>query len=69
MDASSSASGNQAFTFIGEGTFTGVAGQLRFTHLTDQTTTVYGDVNGDKVADFQIDLASYLTLNASDLTL
>lgn len=52
MDANTNVGGDQAFAFIGnEAAFTGAAGELRFTG-----GFVEGDVNGDAVADFQIEL-------------
>lgn len=69
VDAATTLSGNQAFSFIGDTAFSGVARQLRFEHLTADTTAIYGDVNGDAVADFQINLATYVDLLASDFHL
>jgi Ca2+-binding RTX toxin-like protein len=73
VDASSKIAGDQAFSFIGTNEFSKVAGQLRFTKET--LTTVYGDVNGDGVADFnfQLDLSFVLegglNLTAADFVL
>jgi hypothetical protein len=55
IDARTNVTGNQAFTFIGTGAFSGISGQLRIA-LSGSTTVVSGDVNGDSVADFQIGL-------------
>jgi len=62
IDANTGVAGNQDFTFIGNATFTHVAGQLRYdgTHL-------MGDVNGDGVADFSITLANHATVTAGDI--
>jgi serralysin len=58
IDADSNAEGNQAFTFIGGGAFTG-AGQLRATQdATTKVWTVQGDTNGDGVADFQFEVVT-----------
>ncbi|WP_342242283.1 type I secretion C-terminal target domain-containing protein, partial [Inquilinus sp. OTU3971] len=46
IDANTIAAGNQAFSFIGGGLYTGVAGQLRYS-IVGSTTTIAGDVNGD----------------------
>jgi serralysin len=55
IDANSGVAGNQAFTFIGGSAFSGAAGELReFTQGGDHI--VAGDVNGDMVADFTINL-------------
>ncbi len=53
IDANSALAGNQAFSFIGGAAFTGVAGQLRV-QASGTNQLVYGDVNGDGVADFLI---------------
>ncbi|TWF58825.1 cadherin domain-containing protein [Neorhizobium alkalisoli] len=55
IDADSTKDGNQAFSFIGAHLFNGKAGELRYAVKDDQTY-VYGDVNGDKKADFAIHL-------------
>ncbi|MFS0737028.1 family 16 glycosylhydrolase [Sphingomonas sp. 1P06PA] len=53
IDANSLAAGNQAFSWIGTGAFTGVAGQLR-DQVSGTNHMVLGDVNGDRVADFMV---------------
>jgi serralysin len=53
IDANSSVAGDQAFTFIGNGAFTGAAGQLR-TYSQGGQNYLAGDVNGDGLADFTI---------------
>ena len=68
IDANSLVGGNQAFTFIGAAAFSGVAGQLRFEQA-GGNTFVSGDVNGDRVADFQIELTGPITPVASDFVL
>ena len=45
---------NDAFTFVGEAGFSGVAGELRVETAGDGTSIVMGDVNGDGQADFQL---------------
>jgi len=73
IDANSHVGGNQKFELIGTGKFTGNAsdsqhrGELRF-HKHDGASIVQGDVNGDKVADFEIDVRVN-TLHASDFVL
>ena len=42
-----------AFTFIGTGAFSGKAGELRY-DLTSDGFQLFGDVNGDAIADFQL---------------
>ena len=53
IDANSNTAGDDAFTFIGTGAFTHTAGQLRYEQIGTQTH-LYGDVNGDGVADLHI---------------
>ena len=65
---------NNAFKFIGKAAFGGSAGQLRFfftnpAGTADDRTTVEGDVNGDRQADFRIDLAGLHNLTATDFIL
>ncbi|RYF56517.1 MAG: hypothetical protein EOO39_36600, partial [Cytophagaceae bacterium] len=49
---------NDDFTFIGTGAFSGTAGELRFETVNAATGlySVYADVNGDRVADFHVDV-------------
>jgi Ca2+-binding RTX toxin-like protein len=54
VDANSAATNDQAFTFIGSGAFTNVAGQLRAVETSANQWTVSADVDGDGHADFQI---------------
>ncbi|WP_051000114.1 calcium-binding protein [Sinorhizobium fredii] len=61
IDASTKVAGDQAFTFVGTAAFRGVAGDLRYVKQASDTY-VYGDVNGDKVADFKIRLDEAVTL-------
>jgi Ca2+-binding RTX toxin-like protein len=60
--------GNDAFTFIGNAAFTGVAGQLDYS-ISGGVTMVYGDTNGDGVADFAIALTGSIALVAGDFVL
>ena len=68
IDANSVAGGNQAFAFIGASAFSNVAGQLRY-QASGGNTIVSGDVNGDGVADLQIQLTGTISLVASDFIL
>lgn len=68
IDARTNAAGDQAFTWIGTGSFTGVAGQLRY-YQAGGDTFVSGDVNGDAVGDFLIQIDPLLTLTASNFVL
>ncbi|WP_221939211.1 hypothetical protein, partial [Mycobacterium sp. KBS0706] len=69
IDANTGVAGDQAFTFIGAGLFTGVAGQLRAVNNAPGVTTIAGDINGDGVSDFHIQLTGNLTLFAGDFVL
>ncbi|HEY9347735.1 MAG TPA: M10 family metallopeptidase C-terminal domain-containing protein, partial [Inquilinus sp.] len=69
IDANTGVAGDQAFTFIGSGPYTGVAGQLRAAVTTPGVTTIAGDINGDGVSDFHIQLTGTLTLVAADFVL
>ena len=73
IDADAIHSGNQAFEFIGDAAFTGAAGQLRQASATGgdgaPSTLVEGDVNGDGIADFQIELRGTHVLTAGDFIL
>lgn len=61
IDANSKLTGDQPFTFIATKTFSGKAGELR-TDKAASDTYVYGDVNGDKKADFILHLDDAITL-------
>jgi Ca2+-binding RTX toxin-like protein len=61
IDANSNAGGDQGFTFIGSGAFTG-AGQLRSTYDTAAGAwKIEGDVNGDGTADFMLHVSGTQT--------
>jgi hypothetical protein len=68
IDANSLVSADQAFTFIGTSAFSSVAGQLRY-ETSAGITTIFGDVNGDGVADLQIQLSGSIPLISSDFIL
>ena len=69
IDANSFAAGNQSFNLIFDApTFT-AAGEIKFRHETQADgdhTILEGNVDGDPEADFQIDLAGWHDLKASD---
>jgi Ca2+-binding RTX toxin-like protein len=74
IDANGSAPGNTAFSFIGNTAFSGVKGQLRFTQndlpgTQLDKTFVDGDVNGDGIADFRIQLTGLVNFTAADFVL
>ncbi|PPJ47872.1 hypothetical protein C0075_20375 [Rhizobium sp. KAs_5_22] len=65
IDANSVIAGDQAFVFKGSAAFSGSYGELRFDKQASDTY-VYGDINGDKIADFAIHLDDAIALQASD---
>lgn len=68
IDARSNAAGDQAFTFIGTGNFTGVAGQMAYVAV-EGGVVVGMDVNGDGSADMLLYLDGLTSLQASDFVL
>jgi len=74
IDANFYASGNQAFAFVGSAGFGAAnSGQIRSEVLLrdDGTgvTLIQADVNGDRAADFEIELRGTFGLTASDFVL
>jgi Ca2+-binding RTX toxin-like protein len=61
IDANTKTTKNDAFSFIGSKAFSGAAGELRVEKQASETY-VYGDTNGDKVADFQLHLDDPIVL-------
>lgn len=59
---------DDAFSFIGNASFSGVAGQLRY-FKSDGDTFLAGDLNGDKVSDFIIFIEGSHTIVSADLLL
>ncbi|MGY2047801.1 Ig-like domain-containing protein [Methylobacterium sp. JK268] len=68
IDANSLVAGDQAFRWFGTGGFDGRAGELHYARVTGGNLLVSGDVNGDRVADFQF-LVNGTSLSASDFRL
>ena len=68
IDAKSATAANEAFAFIGTQAFHKVAGELRY-EVAGGQTKIYGDVNGDGVADFTIVLSKAVALAAGDFAL
>lgn len=68
IDGSKTAAGDQAFSFIGTSAFSGIAGQLHYA-VVNGYTVVSGDVNGDKIADFAINLNGTPALTVADFVL
>ncbi|MEL7183231.1 MAG: calcium-binding protein [Pseudomonadota bacterium] len=66
VDGNSLTAGLQRFTSIGDQSFSGVAGQLRVTdNGTD--TFLFGDTDGDRVADFEIRVEGAIGLTNIDI--
>lgn len=68
IDANVGVSGNQNFSFIGTAAFSNVAGQLRYEAI-NGNTFVSGDVNGDSLADFSVQLNGNIALLSTDFLL
>ncbi|MBO3762540.1 calcium-binding protein [Ciceribacter sp. L1K22] len=68
IDASTKSSGNQAFSFVGEKSYSGKAGELRYVNK-DGDTFIYGDVNGDRKSDFSIKIDANIDLVKGDFIL
>ena len=66
IDASTATTGNQDFAFIGSGSFTGTAGQLRYDLGMAGVTRILADTNGDSVADMEVRLVGSHALTAAD---
>lgn len=58
IDANALVAGNQVFAYIGDTAFGNIAGQLR-AYVDGGSTIIEGDMNGDGVADMQIELTGY----------
>jgi serralysin len=56
--------GNQTFKFIGTKKFSGKDGELRF-----KNGVLSADVNGDKVADFQLEISKIKVMSSGDFIL
>lgn len=72
IDAKSGTAANDAFSWIGTSGFTGQAGQLHQTWSWNGekwNTVVEADVNGDRVADMQIEVSDTHYFSASDFYL
>jgi serralysin len=67
IDANSGTAGDDAFTYVGAGAFTGSAGQLRAQVIGGQVH-IYGDMDGNSVADLHI-IASGTQILVTDFIL
>ena len=68
MDADSTSDGHQDFAFVGTDAFSGHAGELRYEQAGGDTF-LYGDTDGDGVADFQMMLVGQHDLRQADFVL
>jgi Ca2+-binding RTX toxin-like protein len=59
IDANSILGGDQAFSFISDDAFSNTAGELRFFEAPGPRRIAEGDVNGDGIADFQIEFFNF----------
>ena len=64
IDAITATAADDPFVFIGNSGFHGIAGELRYATVSGGLM-VYGDTNGDRVADFQIKLNNVSTITSS----
>jgi serralysin len=68
IDAIASTGAYDSFRFIGASVFDGTAGALDyFYNSTLGITVLQGDTNGDRIADFAIDIAGNIVLSTADL--
>lgn len=65
IDADTGTAGDDAFRFIGTNAFSGSPGELRY-ESDGRTTRILGNVNGDRIADFDLLLANVAAPVASD---
>ena len=68
IDANPVLAGDQAFTWLGAGAFTGQPGQLHYVQ-SGPDLIVAGDIDGDGVADFQFKALGLASLQAGDFYL
>ena len=68
IDANTATAGDQSFTFIGNQAFHGIAGELHYVS-NGSGITVEGDVNGDGIADFAINVNGVASVAAGDFIL
>ncbi len=76
IDANGGAAGDTGFKFLAAkgAAFTGVKGQLKWSQVNSSNnaldkTIIEGDINGDRRADFQIELTGLKTLTSGDFVL
>jgi Ca2+-binding RTX toxin-like protein len=68
IDANGLAEGDQAFKFVGKKAFSGTLGEVRYS-VGDGKAFVFADLDGDRVADFCLQMNGVATLAAADFIL
>ncbi|WP_158589869.1 beta strand repeat-containing protein [Gemmobacter lutimaris] len=68
IDANTGLAGDQAFTFLGTGAFTNVAGQLRLA-VSGANSFLLGDTDGNGTADLNVALLGVTSIVAGDIIL
>lgn len=68
IDTNLRATGDPAFRFLGANQFSGAAGELRYQH-SNGSTLIFGDTDGDGLADFSVELTGQLNLLERDFLL
>ena len=68
IDANLRLAGNQAFEFVGSDGFSGSPGELRYQQA-NGTTLIFADMDGDRRADFSIELSRQIILGENDFLL
>ncbi|MEL6618957.1 MAG: M10 family metallopeptidase C-terminal domain-containing protein [Pseudomonadota bacterium] len=68
IDADTGTVDDDRFAWIGNDSFSGTAGELRF-YATSGRTGLQGDVDGDGIADFELRLAGSVPLTTDDIML
>lgn len=67
LDADLTQGFKQQFEFIGQSGFSGDAGELRYQQFNGSNMTlIQADLDGDRVADFEIELSGIVALDAGD---
>jgi serralysin len=74
VDANTARGGEQSFRFIGTQDFRGREGELRYQTFdqpgaSNDITVISGDINGDHVADFEIEIVGILQFTSGDFLL
>lgn len=68
IDANSALANDQSFKFIGASAFDGHAGELHYV-FDGGHTFISGDLDGDSLADFEIELGTHVALHKGDFIL